>query len=205
MFYVMNEFHLFSGAYQWVENNNVVYDTCQLYEAKDTKGCTTKDVCIDCLGFGNCWAVEKTPSATSEGYTADGYPEVSISAHGFVSGEEDMMKEIALNGPIACGIDALPILEYTSGVVMYEAHEKSIDHVISIAGWGVTEDGVKYWEVRNNWGEYWGEQGWFRVEKGVNALAIEEECFWATPKAWGQLKSDGKLFDIDKRIKYYNL
>lgn len=180
-----------SGAYQWVENNNVVYDTCQLYEAKDNKGCTTKDVCIDCLGFGNCWAVEKTPEVTSDGYTSDGYPEVSISSHGFTSGEEEMMKEIALYGPIACGIDAMPILTYTSGIVMYAEHEKSIDHVISVVGWGI-DKGTKYWEVRNNWGEYWGEQGFFRVEKGVNALAIEEECFWATPKAWGQLKSDGK-------------
>lgn len=51
-------------------------------------------VCIDCLGFGNCWAVEKTPEVSSDGYTTNGYPEVSISSHGFVSGEEAMMKVI---------------------------------------------------------------------------------------------------------------
>ena len=39
----------------------------------------------------------------------------------------------------------------------------------------------------NSWGEYWGEDGWFRVERGTNALAIEEACFWAKPKAWGHL------------------
>ena len=31
-----------AGAYQWVLNNNVVYDTCQLYTASDSKDCTAK-------------------------------------------------------------------------------------------------------------------------------------------------------------------
>lgn len=48
------------------------------------------------------------------------------------------------------------------------------------------------WILRNNWGEYWGEDGFFRVERGVNALAIEDECYWAKPKAWGSLHPNGK-------------
>ncbi len=121
----------------------------------------------------------------------DGYPEVSISEHGFVSEEKPMMKEILLHGPIACGVDAIPIISYVTGIAMKEDHDLSIDHVISVVGWGEDEEtGVKFWEVRNNWGEYWGEDGWFRVERGVNALAIEEACFWAKPKAWGHLTSN---------------
>jgi hypothetical protein len=46
---------------------------------------------------------------------------------------------------------------------------------------------VRYWTVRNNWGDYWGEEGYFRAERGVNALMLESECFWARPKAWGHL------------------
>lgn len=37
-----------AGAFQWVQNNNVVYDTCQLYEASDSKGCTASDICKVC-------------------------------------------------------------------------------------------------------------------------------------------------------------
>jgi hypothetical protein len=35
-------------------------------------------------------------------------------------------------------------------------------------------------------GEYWGEQGWFRVVRGQNQLLIEEEgnCAWAVPGNW---------------------
>lgn len=36
--------------------------------------------------------------------------------------------------------------------------------------------------MRNSWGSYWGENGFFRIVRGVNNLAIEQECSWAIPK-----------------------
>merc|ERR1712194_864157 len=81
-------------------------------------------------------------------------------------------------GPIACGIDAGPILKYTGGIVSMAG--SGVDHVISVVGWG-TEGSKEYWIVRNSWGEYWGEMGYVRVEKGNNALSLEEQCSWAVP------------------------
>jgi len=197
-----------AGAYQWVENNNVVFDTCNLYEADDSTGCEAEDVCKDCGGFGECWAVEST-SSTVDGWTTSGYNEVSVSSHGFVAGETEMMKEVGLYGPIACGVNALPLLGYSGGVVTTTEKESSIDHVVSVVGWGVEYDeddgtSTKYWEVRNNWGDYWGEDGYFRVERGTNALALESECYWATPKAWGHLDSSGDSVASDATAKTYD-
>lgn len=33
-------------------------------------------------------------------------------------------------------------------------------------------------QVRNSWGTYWGELGFFKVQRGVNALQIESGDCW---------------------------
>lgn len=93
-----------------------------------------------------------------------------------------MMREIKERGPISCGVavtDAL--LNYTGGIFVDTTNATEVDHDISVVGYGV-EDGVKYWMVRNSWGSHWGEQGFFRIVRGVNNIQIESGCSWATPK-----------------------
>merc|ERR1712182_108255 len=77
------------------------------------------------------------------------------------------------------GIDAKPILKYTTGIA--KGFSLMTDHVISVVGWGTDAKEGLYWIVRNSWGEYWGEQGFVRVKSG--ALNLEEAgCAWAVPK-----------------------
>mgnify|MGYP002629217487 FL=1 len=93
-----------------------------------------------------------------------------------------MMQEIYQRGPIACGIAVPDALEdYTGGVFNDTTGDMDIVHDVSIVGWGV-DNGVKYWTVRNSWGTHYGEDGFVRVIRGINNIAIESDCAWATPK-----------------------
>lgn len=91
------------------------------------------------------------------------------------------MQEIYQRGPIACGIAVPDSLEsYTGGIYKDETGDTGIVHDISVVGFGV-ENGTKYWVVRNSWGSHWGESGFVRVVRGINNIAIESDCAWATP------------------------
>lgn len=175
------------GPYQWLKSleGGISYETSNPYLACSSE--STEGFCAHAntkCEDSNLRSVAYTCSTFSEmgGFCAaiDHYPNATISDYGSVQGADNMAKEIYANGPIACGIDAGPTLKYTGGI-MSDSGE-GVDHVVSVVGWGFDEETNKeYWIVRNSWGEYWGEMGYIRVEKGNNALKLETSCAWAIP------------------------
>lgn len=103
-----------------------------------------------------------------------------------------MINEIYQRGPIACYICSTPDFRYnyTGGIYNDTTGADCGNHVVSIVGWGV-ENGTKYWWGRNSWGTYWGIDGMFKLVRGTNNMAIENECNWAVPKnTWSDNSSD---------------
>merc|ERR1712216_740554 len=180
------------GPYQWIselskKGTGIAYETENPYMACSSEG--TEGLCP----HGNWECKPENIARTCSTFKAMGgvcrglssYPNATIGEYAGISGADAMAKEIHERGPIACGIDAMPIEKYTGGIVSTPG--ESIDHVISVVGWGMSDGteglakGKQYWIVRNSWGEYWGEMGYVRVEKGNNALQLETQCSWAVP------------------------
>ena len=152
--------------------NEVTDETCSIYRARgldNGEECSAMNVCRNCNPGEAC-------------FVPDQYLVYGVDEFGEVSGEENMMQEIAQRGPIACGISVPQALEdYTGGIYCDDTGDMNIVHDISVVGYG-EEDGNKFWLVRNSWGTHWGEEGFFRVCRGTNNIAIESDCAWATPK-----------------------
>lgn len=170
------------SVYEWMKDDHVPlsYETSNPYlacSAESREGnCKyfRRDLTCDDYGVARTCATFGVPCVELKKY-----PNVTLSQYGDVSGADEMMQEIYARGPIACGIDAAPILNYTSGIAAMEGEE--VDHVISVTGWG-EEAGNFYWIVRNSWGEYWGEMGYIRVAFGK--LLVEEQCVWGVPEVF---------------------
>lgn len=181
------------GPYQWLKRisatgTGIGYETGQPYLAcsSDSKEGFCSHVDSSCKAIN---VARTCGSFSAEGGPCNGlssFPNATISDYGSIRGADAMMKEIYARGPIACGIDANPLLNYESGIVKHR-FSFSIDHVISVVGWGTDPTDGMYWIVRNSWGEYWGELGFFRVVRGQNQLLIESGCSWATPGTWTEV------------------
>jgi len=186
------------GAYQWIHSiskstgTGISYETANPYIACSSESkegfcphvdttCTPLNVARTCGSFdhegGGCTGLSK-------------YPNVTVSEYGSISGKDAMMKEIYNRGPIACGIDAAPLLNFETGIATDAGQQ--VDHVISVVGWGTdTSSKQQYWMVRNSWGEYWGDMGYVKVAFG--ALQIESQCSWATPGTYTAVEKKNQV------------
>eukprot|EP01084_Bolivina_argentea_P236702 397934_1 len=167
------------GVFEWGHQNYIPFRSCQTYDAQSpTNRCTPMHICSSCVHqYGTCFEVKH-------------YPNVTVAEYGRIPtdqreyAESNIMKELYARGPVVCSIDSHPLYEYAGGVFKQKVNSSSTHHVVSIVGWGEEEDGTKYWVVRNSWGEYWGEMGWFRIKRGENLLLIESKCYFGVPGNW---------------------
>lgn len=65
------------------------------------------------------------------------------------------------------------VLLSTKTLEDYGRSWQTLNHSVTLVGWGVDPDGVKYWILRNSYGARWGDSGDFKMRRGQNDFGLE--------------------------------
>ncbi|KAF8674758.1 hypothetical protein HU200_048040 [Digitaria exilis] len=104
----------------------------------------------------------KCKGGSKSAATIKGYEDVPVN------NEAALMKAVA-NQPVSVAVDAGDrTFQFYSGGVMTGSCGTELDHGIAAIGYGVENDGTKYWILKNSWGTTWGEKGFLRMEKDIS-------------------------------------
>ncbi|KAF3792731.1 Senescence-specific cysteine protease [Nymphaea thermarum] len=93
-----------------------------------------------------------------------------IAGHEHVPASDEMaLLRAVAKQPVSVGIEAssLDFRFYSSGIFAGECGTE-LDHGVAAVGYGIDDDGTKFWIVKNSWGTEWGEDGYIRMKRDVD-------------------------------------
>ncbi len=83
---------------------------------------------------------------------------------------DEALKEAVSEQPVSVCIDSSHLGAYSGGVVDVATcgPNAQIDHCVLLYGY----KGDEYWMLKNSWGTWWGEEGYFRFAQGGDTCCI---------------------------------
>ena len=134
------------SAWEFMQVTGVVTDACFPY----TSGSTGQDgQCFTSCQDGSTWTTYHSGSYT------------------FGASVTDTQTAIMTNGPVEAAFTVYEdFMNYKSGVYHHTSGSVLGGHAIKAIGWGTTDEGVDYWIMANSWGTTWGDNGFFKIERG---------------------------------------
>jgi C1A family cysteine protease len=106
-----------------------------------------------------------------------------IASWSWVANNPSALQAALMNGPLVAGFNVYTdFFSYRGGVYHYDGHSSLAGgHAIVIIGYDSNE---QYWIVKNSWGAYWGESGYFRIgfgEAGIENYVASIRASIVTP------------------------
>jgi len=96
--------------------------------------------------------------------------------------EFQMQQLLVTYGPLSVCLDAGPMQYYTGGIDNpTDCDPDAIDHCVTMVGYGV-DAGTPFWRIKNSWGTDWGENGFYRLIRGIGACGINKVITIAATK-----------------------
>merc|ERR1712126_515518 len=84
------------------------------------------------------------------------------------------LRDLVYINPVSTSIDATYLSDYNGGIYddwrCCDANTDpnciyNLNHAVTVIGYG-TQGGVDYWLVKNSWGSWWGDNGFFKIKRG---------------------------------------
>jgi len=75
-----------------------------------------------------------------------------------------LLTHLAQHGPLAVSVSASGWSSYGDGIFDACSIDAVIDHAVVLFGYGADKGrGMKFWDIKNSWGKYWGRDGNIRL------------------------------------------
>lgn len=104
------------------------------------------------------------------------------TAYSVSNAVDSIQKELMTHGPLEVAFEVYEdFLNYQGGIYVHQGGKLGGGHAVKLIGWG-EENGIPYWTIANSWNTDWGEDGFFRILRGVDECGIESGAVGGIPR-----------------------
>ena len=93
--------------------------------------------------------------------------------------EDELLLALFAHGPVSIAFEVVDgFSDYKSGVYTSDVCKNGssdVNHAVLAVGYGTCpKTGLDYWIVKNSWSTKWGDNGYFKIQRGVNMCGVAQ-------------------------------